>query len=176
MAYTTASYGTKGTAIIMQTLLGMFPPTTTPWDAFDPLPYIYFFDYVLVPYTAARLICQDLLSDNPAAGYLAMVDSSDVGDAIHREHDDDKELQAICDRIMTFSHANRNQISANVSNAGNSAKAAGNALLAFKQVYVSVTLCSVKLKIKLNYSLNHVMVLLPVSQATTKVQTSSLLV
>jgi len=72
----------------------MFNPHTTPDNAFWPLDFLNFSHYFLVPYVAHHLIADDLkcsLSD----AYKVMIDSSDTGESLHPEDDDDKELDVI---------------------------------------------------------------------------------
>ncbi|KIK97908.1 hypothetical protein PAXRUDRAFT_69947, partial [Paxillus rubicundulus Ve08.2h10] len=87
-------YGTKGTAIIMHTLLGLFPIQTTSTNAFKPLSHFHFFTYFLVPHIAAKLIAEDYKT-TIANGYSHMTASSDVGALLNPENDEDAELDNI---------------------------------------------------------------------------------
>ncbi|KAI6149685.1 hypothetical protein BKA82DRAFT_4014184 [Pisolithus tinctorius] len=99
-------YGSKGAAIIMHTLLQLFPPTTST-DAFQPLSLLQYLTYFVIPHVVCRFIAQDfgLLSTMPA--HSIMVESNDVGKLINPEHDDDDELDQI-KRATTFALKQRN--------------------------------------------------------------------
>ncbi|KAG6380097.1 hypothetical protein JVT61DRAFT_8182 [Boletus reticuloceps] len=92
-------YGMKGTAIIMHTLLGMYPQATTPTAAFRPLSYPYFLTYILVPYVAMELIGDDL-GCNLEDAYQQMIQSGPVGSLIFADIDGDEELDSICREII----------------------------------------------------------------------------
>ncbi|KAG8215158.1 hypothetical protein J3R82DRAFT_8657 [Butyriboletus roseoflavus] len=92
-------YGMKGAAVIAHTLLGLFPAVKVPIDVLQPLrSHVQLLTYVLVPYCAARLIAEDLKE-----GYFCMLASSDVGEVVNPERDDDEELDEIYrQNIMSF--------------------------------------------------------------------------
>ena len=71
----------------------MFGPAA-PCPAFQPLSLAKTTAYFLVPYVAHRLIAQDLECSLDAV-YKTMIDSSDAGNALHPERDDDEELTEI---------------------------------------------------------------------------------
>ncbi|KAI6153204.1 hypothetical protein BKA82DRAFT_3940365, partial [Pisolithus tinctorius] len=87
-------YGSKGAAIVMHTLLQLFPPTMST-DAFQPLSLLQYLTYFIIPHVVCRFISQDfgLLLTMPA--HNIMVESNDVGELINPEHDDDDELDQI---------------------------------------------------------------------------------
>ncbi|KAI6137737.1 hypothetical protein BKA82DRAFT_4369575 [Pisolithus tinctorius] len=99
-------YGSKGAAIVMHTLLQLFPPTTST-DAFQPLSLLQYLTYFVIPHVVCRFIAQDfsLLSTMPA--HSIMVESNDVGKLINPERDDDDELDQI-KRATTFTLKQRN--------------------------------------------------------------------
>ena len=97
----------KGTAIIMHTLLGMYPQATTSTAAFHPLSYPYFLTYVLVPYVATELIGDDL-ECNLEDAYQQMTKSGPVGSLLFADTDEDKELDSIC-RDITIEQRKSNQ-------------------------------------------------------------------
>ncbi|KAI6154670.1 hypothetical protein BKA82DRAFT_35637 [Pisolithus tinctorius] len=99
-------YGSKGAAIVMHTLLQLFPPTTST-DAFQPLSLLQYLTYFVIPHVVCQFIAQDfgLLSTMPA--HSIMVESNDVGELINPKHDDDDELDQIkC--ATTFALKQRN--------------------------------------------------------------------
>ncbi|KAI6024553.1 hypothetical protein EDC04DRAFT_2516921, partial [Pisolithus marmoratus] len=77
-------YGSKGTAVIMHTLLQLFPPTTST-DAFQPLSLLQYFSYFVVPHIACQLIAEDFSISTTTSAYKLMVESSDVGELINPE-------------------------------------------------------------------------------------------
>ncbi|KAI5987008.1 hypothetical protein F5J12DRAFT_561084 [Pisolithus orientalis] len=87
-------YGSKGTAIVMHTLLQLFPPTTST-DAFQPLSLLQYPTYFIIPHVVCQFIAQDfgLLSTMPV--HNIMVESNDVGELINPERNDDDELDQI---------------------------------------------------------------------------------
>jgi hypothetical protein len=89
-----ASYGSKGNAIIQSTLLRMFDPRKTSSDAFSPLSLSNFTQYFLVPYVAHNLIAEDL-RQSPKRAFDEMLESANAGESLHPELDDDEELEAI---------------------------------------------------------------------------------
>ncbi|KAI5997185.1 hypothetical protein EDC04DRAFT_2585189 [Pisolithus marmoratus] len=92
-------YGPKGTAIIMHTLIQLFPLTTLT-DAFQPLSLRQYFAYFVIPHIACRLIAEDLSISATMNAYKVMVESSNVGELINPERDDDNELDLIKHRTM----------------------------------------------------------------------------
>lgn len=89
------SYGSKGTTIIMHTLLQLFPPSSTTTDAFKPLPLLHYFSYFLVPHIISRFICEDCKKGSQICAYSIMTASSDAGESINPERDDDDEVDTI---------------------------------------------------------------------------------
>ncbi|KAI6038076.1 hypothetical protein EDC04DRAFT_2604355 [Pisolithus marmoratus] len=72
-------YGSKGTTVIMHTLLQLFPPTTST-DAFQPLSLLQYFSYFVVPHIACWLIAKDFSISMTMSAYKLMVESSDYSD------------------------------------------------------------------------------------------------
>ncbi|KAI5983265.1 hypothetical protein EDC04DRAFT_2915068 [Pisolithus marmoratus] len=87
-------YSSKGTAIIMHTLLQVFPPSTST-DTFQPLSLWQYLCYVVVLHIVCQLILEDLGISTTINTYKIMLESSDAGELIHPEHDDDEELDLI---------------------------------------------------------------------------------
>ncbi|KAH0828634.1 hypothetical protein J3R83DRAFT_2978 [Lanmaoa asiatica] len=87
-------YGSKGTAIVMHTLLHLFR-RNVPTNAFQPLPVMHYLCYFVVPHVVARLICQDYNTSMLMNGCNIMEASSDIGELINPERDDDSELDCI---------------------------------------------------------------------------------
>lgn len=98
------SYGTKGAAIITHTLLGLFPAVKVLIDVLRPLrSHVQLLTYMMVPYCAARLIAEDQGLPSIEEGYSCMLASSDVGELINPERDEDEELDEIYrQNIMSF--------------------------------------------------------------------------
>ena len=88
------SYGLKGMVIVMHILLQLFR-CNTPTDAFHPLPLMHYMCYFMVPHVIMHLICQDYNTSVLMNGYNIMEASSDVGELINLEHDDDSKLNYI---------------------------------------------------------------------------------
>ena len=63
----------------------MFPEHSVPAQAYDPLSYIIFMQYVAIPFATHHLIAQDLGITLEAA-LVVMNESREVGDVLH---DDD---------------------------------------------------------------------------------------
>ena len=83
----------------MHILLGMYPQATTLTAVFQPLSYLYFLTYILVPYVVTELIGEDL-GCNLEDAYQHMIKSGPVGSLLFADTDGDKELDSICHDII----------------------------------------------------------------------------
>ncbi|KAH0826086.1 hypothetical protein J3R83DRAFT_11684 [Lanmaoa asiatica] len=88
-------YGSKGTAIVLHTLSQLFPLRNTTTDAFHPLPILHYLSYFIVPHVISRLIAQDCKKTTDISAYGIMVASSDAGEHINPDRDDDPEIDMI---------------------------------------------------------------------------------
>jgi hypothetical protein len=75
-------------------LLRMFNPRKTSSDAFSQFSLSNFTQYFLVPYVAHNLIAEDL-RQSPKRAFDKMLESSNAGESLHPEVDDDDELEGI---------------------------------------------------------------------------------
>ncbi|KAI6001304.1 hypothetical protein EDD15DRAFT_2361664 [Pisolithus albus] len=87
-------YGSKGTAIVMHMLLQLFP-LTTPTDAFQPLSLMQYLSYFVTPHIFCQLIAEDYGGATTINAQKIMYESSDVGELVNPECDDDDELDQI---------------------------------------------------------------------------------
>jgi len=85
----------------MHTLFGLFPSQSTVMDAFKPLPYLHYFTYFLVPHIVTKLITEDFKTTVLNA-HRYMISSSDAGELVHPESDDDTELDGIYRQNLIF--------------------------------------------------------------------------
>ena len=91
------SYGERGTAVIKNTLMGMygfFSPWTTITSASRPLTLDAYTTFFLVPFIAASLIGEDSNTDIEG-GWEAMQWEGDQGDDENPMLDDDSALDAV---------------------------------------------------------------------------------
>ncbi|KAI5981452.1 hypothetical protein EDD15DRAFT_2203956 [Pisolithus albus] len=87
-------YGSKGTAIVMHMLLQLFL-LTTPTDAFQPLSLMQYLSYFVTPHIFCQLIAEDYGGATTINAQKIMYESSDVGELVNPECDDDDELDQI---------------------------------------------------------------------------------
>ena len=128
----------KGSTIITNMLLGLFPQQTMPIDAFYPLSHMQFFMFVLVPYIRTELIAEDLrCSLKEAHGH--MIKSHRTGMILYPECYDDNEVNALCRKNIAAFKLSRSkgkgkqhEINTEVNE---STKAAAAALLALNMVH-----------------------------------------
>lgn len=116
-------YGSKGTVIVMHTLLQLFPPTT-PTDAFQPLSFLQYLSYFITPHIFCQLIAEDYGGVTTVNAQKIMYESSDVGELVNPERDDDDELDQI-KRKTTLALRNRTLD-------GRTTQDAANALIALR--------------------------------------------
>ncbi|KAH7919327.1 hypothetical protein BV22DRAFT_979592, partial [Leucogyrophana mollusca] len=77
-------YGPKGAAVIMHTLIRLFPPTMKSNSALSPLTVAQFTTYFLTPYVAMCLIAEDL-ELTIEGGYETMIESNNIGQSLNPE-------------------------------------------------------------------------------------------
>ncbi|KAI5984002.1 hypothetical protein EDD15DRAFT_2375721 [Pisolithus albus] len=95
-------YGSKGTAIVMHMLLQLFLPTT-PTDTFQPLSLMQYLSYFITPHIFCQLIAEDYGGATTINAQKIMYESSDVGELVNPECDDDDELDQIkCKTTLTL--------------------------------------------------------------------------
>lgn len=88
------SYGEKGSFIIQNTLIWMFPQDQYLIKNLQPLTFQVFVEHLLVPHVATILISQDRELELQDA-YELMLSSSDFGHCKFPVEDDDDELDSI---------------------------------------------------------------------------------
>ena len=91
------SYGERGTAVIKNTLMGMygfFSPWTTIISASRPLTLDAYMTFLLVPFIATSLIGEDT-NTNVEGGWERMQLEGDQGDDENPMVDDDPALEAV---------------------------------------------------------------------------------
>ena len=79
----------------MHTLSQLFPLRNTTTDAFHPLPILHYLSYFVVPHIISRLITQDCGKSSDMSTYSIMEASSDAGEHINPDQDDDPEIDMI---------------------------------------------------------------------------------
>ncbi|KAG8219175.1 hypothetical protein J3R82DRAFT_4945 [Butyriboletus roseoflavus] len=126
------SYSAKGGAIVLHTLLRLFPSQTMVTDAFKPLPYHHYFTYFLVPHIVANLIAEDL-STTVLNAHWTMISSSNAGELLHPKSDDNPKLDAIYRQNINFFRTWKPPTNGTISGAIDSGiENATNALLKLK--------------------------------------------
>lgn len=92
------SYGPKGFAVIQSTLFRIFPTHTMPDDFFNGLREQDFTNLIVIPVIVMHLISEDKDGIMLEEAWEIMARSSDFGYHVHREEDDDEELEAIIEK------------------------------------------------------------------------------
>lgn len=86
---------------MLHTLFTLFPASETPTNAFEPIPLRRFLVYFVVPHVITTLIAQDHQTSNFSNAHGILVESSDAGELINPEDDNDNELEEI-NRLTSF--------------------------------------------------------------------------
>lgn len=64
-------------------------------NAFHPLPILHYLSYFVVPHVICRLVAQDCGNSSDVSAFSIMEASSDAGEHIHLDRDDDDEIDTI---------------------------------------------------------------------------------